>query len=83
MKKIVKKILGLSLGVFSVIGLSMASIPANAATLSQKETYYKEYQTIVQNAKEKYNAKIELLPIITSSKPKKNLSIVRIFLSIL
>jgi hypothetical protein len=63
MKKIVKKILCLSLGVISAIGVGMINVPANAASLSQKDEYYKQYQVIVKEAKEKYNADITLDPI--------------------
>lgn len=62
---IVKIACFLSFGVFSIVSLNVISLPAKAITtnISQKEEYYNEYKKIVDNAKDKYQAKIELKPI--------------------
>jgi hypothetical protein len=65
MRKIIRfrKMLCLSLVIICLLGSSLASLPANAITSSTKEQTYEEYQKIIEDAKEKYDAQIYLLPI--------------------
>lgn len=63
MKKLFKRVMFSLIGILLIVELTISSNTIKAETISSKEKYYKEYKEIVENAKEKFNAKIELLPI--------------------